>query len=59
MDERRFWVTLWLGLAGILWIGIVLTCLVCRAWDMEYIKAGYTRFYQPGHGLTWVKPESE
>ena len=56
MDERGFWLSLWVSLAVVFWIGIAVTCAICSRWDQRYIEAGYTRAVLPGRNeFTWVK----
>lgn len=57
MDENKYWLCfLWLGLAGIFWIGIISVCMVNKEWDQKYIDGGYTKEMIPSSSVPiWVK----
>lgn len=56
MDDNKFWFRLLVSLAAIFWAGAIVTCLICKAWDKQYIDAGYSKTTIQGSEMrTWVK----
>lgn len=57
MNENKFWLSLWLGLAAIVFTGASVLMWIDFQSDKYFVNHGYTRAMLVGSSMVqWVKP---